>query len=158
MNGEKIYEAKVEEEESEGELGVVESFKELWLDRERLQLACSAMEGKLAACLTPSYPFKPPDQSLPRGNNSLPLPDLLLGHSFSLHSALARWKEEEQAQAMIMIIMIIIRCKEEQARAMAEMRRDRAQYLGLPKHIRPPLSLSQASGPFHMGNMRHALR
>ena len=119
--------AKVEKaDEGEGEEGVVESFKELWLDRERLQVACSVLEIRLTACLTPSYPF----QTLPPGGNTAPtlpsLPDLLLGHSFSLHSALANSREEL-------------------SRAMAEMRRDRAQYLGLPKQIRPPISLSQAN-------------
>ena len=120
---------EVEKAEEEEEEGVVESFKELWLDRERLQAACSSLEARLSACLTPSFPFPPPDEALLGGSNAhltFPLPDLLLGHSFSLHSALARSREDL-------------------ARAMAEMRRDRAQYLGLPKQIRPPISLSQAN-------------
>ena len=120
-------EAKGEKEEKgEGKEGVVESFKELWLDRERLQVACSALEIRLTACLTSSFPFQPlPPQA--DTDLSLPsLPDLLLGHSFSLHSALANGREEL-------------------GRAMADMRRNRAQYLGLPKQIRPPVSLSQVN-------------
>ena len=128
-------EAKVVEKADEGKEDVVESFKELWLDRERLQVVCSGLEGRLSACLTTSsHPFAPPDQALLAGSSTalptLPLPDLLLVHSFSLHPALASSREEL-------------------ARAMADMRRDRAQYLGLPKQIRPPISLSQVNILIH---------
>ena len=130
---------------SDGEVeenGVVASFKELWLDRERLQAVCSALEGRLTACLAPSF-FFPSDKTLPGSSTStpltLPLPDLLLGHSFNLHSSLARCQEEIASSSSS-----LYRCREETAAAMAEMRRGRSQYLGIPRETRPPLSLAQA--------------
>merc|ERR1711974_295738 len=39
-------EAKKVEKADKGKEDVVESFKELWLDRERLQVACSGLEGR----------------------------------------------------------------------------------------------------------------
>ena len=122
--------------------GVVASFKELWLDRQRLQAVCSALEGRLTACLAPSF-FFPSDKTLPGSSTStpltLPLPDLLLGHSFNLHSSLARCQEEIASSSSS-----LYRCREETAAAMAEMRRGRSQYLGIPRETRPPLSLAQA--------------
>ena len=123
--------SEVEQEEAaEQEQDVVESFKGLWLDRERLVGRCSALETKLVSCLAPASPSLPPSGRLPGGSNtSLPSPDLILDHSFKVFSALGRARDET-------------------ASAMATLRRARARYLGLPKDIRPPLSLSQASSLF----------
>ena len=123
--------SEVEQEEAaEQEQDVVESFKSLWLDRERLVGRCSALETKLVSCLTPASPPPPTYGRLPGGSNtSLPSPDLILDHSFKVVSAL-------------------VRARDETASAMATMRKARARYLGLPKDIRPPLSLSQASSLF----------
>ena len=138
---EEIKESYIEQKDSEVEQveaaeqehDVVESFKGLWLDRERLVGRCSALETKLVSCLapvTPASPSPPPSGTLPGGSNtSLPFPDLILNHSFKVVSALGRARDET-------------------ASAMATLRRARARYLGLPKDIRPPLSLSQASSLF----------
>ena len=119
-----------QEEAAEQEHDVVESFKGLWLDRERLVGTCSALETKLVSCLAPVAPASPPPPpsgKLPGGSNtSLPFPDQILNHSFKVVSALDRARDET-------------------ASAMATLRKARARYLGLPKDIRPPLSLSQAS-------------